>query len=165
MESAEQESALQRQAWMLRAIELATENVRSGAGGPFGAVVVREGVVLAEAANQVTATNDPTAHAEVVAIRLACRALSAFALAGCDIYCSCEPCPMCLSAIYWARMRTIYYGNTAEDAAAAGFDDARLYREFTTGRAGRAIACLPLLREQAAASFAAWASSPLRLPY
>ncbi len=160
-------AALQRarQTWMRRAIELATENVRSGAGGPFGAVIVRDGVVLGEGANLVTATNDPTAHAEVVAIRRACGVVGSFELSGCAIYCSCEPCPMCLSAIYWARMQVIYHGCTAEDAAAAGFDDARLYREFSTDRERRAIPCLPLLSEEAGASFAAWMASPLRLPY
>jgi tRNA(Arg) A34 adenosine deaminase TadA len=163
-EQIQQQSELQL-AWMRRAIELATENVRSGAGGPFGAVIVRDGVVLAEAANLVTATNDPTAHAEVVAIRQACASLGTFELTGATIYCSCEPCPMCLSAIYWARIDLIYHGSTAEDAAAVGFDDERLYREFATDRALRAIPCLPLLREEAGASFAAWATSPLRLPY
>jgi tRNA(Arg) A34 adenosine deaminase TadA len=150
---------------MRRAIELASENVRLGAGGPFGAVITREGVVLAEGANMVTATNDPTAHAEVVAIRRACAALQTFDLSGSTIYCSCEPCPMCLSAIYWARIETIYHGCNAEDAAAAGFDDARLYQEFATERAGRAIPCLPLLREEAGASFAAWMASPARVEY
>jgi len=162
---AEQGAACEPIPCMRRAIELASENVRSGAGGPFGAVIVRDGVVLAEAANMVTATNDPTAHAEVVAIRKACAALQSFDLAGCTIYCSCEPCPMCLSAIYWARIQTIYYGCTAEDAAAAGFDDARLYREFATERAARAIPCLPLLRDEAGASFAAWVASPVRVEY
>ena len=155
----------QRHAWMRRAIELATENVRSGAGGPFGAVIVREGMVLAEAANQVTASNDPTAHAEVVAIRRACQKLGSFVLADCEIYCSCEPCPMCLSAIYWARMLHIYHGSTAEDAAAVGFDDARLYLEFATEPGARAIPSRALLREEAGASFAAWAVSPLRCVY
>lgn len=154
-----------QQGWMRRAIELATENVRSGAGGPFGAVIVRGDVVLAEGANRVTATHDPTAHAEVVAIRKACLQLGTFELTGCAIYCSCEPCPMCLSAIYWARMAVIYHGNTAQDAAAVGFDDARLYREFETDRAHRAIPCLPMLREEAGVSFAAWAESPLSLRY
>jgi len=163
-EQVQQQTGLQL-AWMRRAIELATENVRSGAGGPFGAVIVRDGVVLAEAANLVTATNDPTAHAEVVAIRRACSSLGTFELGGCAIYCSCEPCPMCLSAIYWARMDVIYHGSTAEDAAAVGFDDARLYQEFGADRASRAIPCLPLLREEAGASFAALAVSPLRLHY
>jgi tRNA(Arg) A34 adenosine deaminase TadA len=160
-------AALQQaqQTWMRRAIELATENVRSGAGGPFGAVIVRDGVVLGEGANLVTATNDPTAHAEVVAIRRACGVVGSFELSGCAIYCSCEPCPMCLSAIYWARIQIIYHGSTAEDAAAAGFDDARLYRELSTDQERRAIPCLPLLREEAGASFRAWMESPLRLPY
>ncbi len=163
-EQVEQQAEL-RLVWMRRAIELATENVRTGAGGPFGAVIVRGGAVLAEGANMVTATLDPTAHAEVAAIRRACSTLGTFELGGCAIYCSCEPCPMCLGAIYWARLEVIYYGSTAEDAAAVGFDDARLYGEFAAERARRAIPCLPLLREEAGASFAAWAVSPMRLPY
>jgi len=116
--------------FMQQAIALAVENVTSGRGGPFGAVIVKDGKVVATGANQVTATNDPTAHAEVTAIRNACTSLAAFQLEGCDIYTSCEPCPMCLAAIYWARCRTIYYGCTAEDAAQAGFDDAFLYGEM-----------------------------------
>ncbi len=155
----------QQHVWMRRAIELATENVRSGAGGPFGAVIVRDGEVLAEAANMVTAAHDPTAHAEVVAIRRACGALGVFDLRGAAIYCSCEPCPMCLAAIYWARIDAIYHGSTAEDAAAAGFDDARFYRELAAGRASRSVPCRELLREEAGASFAAWAASPARVDY
>ncbi len=165
----EQESKPEQQAsstvWMRRAISLASENVRSAAGGPFGAVIVRDGMVVGEGANQVTATHDPTAHAEVVAIRQACRALGTFVLGGCEIYCSCEPCPMCLAAIYWARIAVIYYGSTAEDAATVGFDDARLYQELAIGREHRSIPCLPLLREEAGASFRAWAVSPLRTEY
>src|SRR5579875_2128520 len=106
--------------FMQQAIRLATENVTSGRGGPFGAVVVKDGKVVATGANQVTASNDPTAHAEIVAIRNACAALGTFQLTDCDVYTSCEPCPMCLAALYWSRCRTIYYGNTAEDAAKIG---------------------------------------------
>ena len=114
---------------MQQAIALATENVVSGHGGPFGAVIVRDGEVIATGVNLVTATNDPTAHAEVVAIRAACKALGSFSFKGCDVYTSCEPCPMCLAALYWARCDAIFYGNTAADAAAAGFDDSFLYDE------------------------------------
>ena len=151
--------------WMRRAIELATANVLTGAGGPFGAVIVQDGHLLAEGANEVTATSDPTAHAEVVTIRRACRAMDSFRLTGCTIYCSCEPCSMCLAAIYWAHISVIYHGSTADDAAAAGFDDARFYRELAAEPGKRSIPCRPLLREEAAASFAAWIVSPLRLTY
>ena len=153
------------QHWMRRAIGLATANVLTGVGGPFGAVIVQDGRLLAEGANEVTATSDPTAHAEVVAIRRACRALGSFRLAGCAIYCSCEPCPMCLAAIYWAHISVIYHGSTAEDAAAAGFDDARFYRELAAEPSRRAILSRPLLREEAAASFVAWSASPLSVAY
>lgn len=152
--------------FLRRAIELATENVVSGAGGPFGAVVVREGRIVAEAANSVTATNDPTAHAEVNAIRAAARALGSFTLAGCTLYTSCEPCPMCLAAAWWARMEAVYYGASAEDAARAGFDDALLYRELRKNAAERQL--LPatqLLSEEAWASFAAWMASAQKIAY
>src|SRR5580658_2007134 len=116
--------------YMRRAVELAKQNVLAGTGGPFAALIVREGQVIAEAANSVTTTNDPTAHGEVNAIRKACTALGTFSLAGCEIYSSCEPCPMCLAAIYWARLGAIYYGCGQQDGAKAGFDDAFLYEEF-----------------------------------
>src|ERR1700727_398553 len=116
--------------FMEKAIALATENVISGRGGPFGAVIVRYGNIVATGANLVTATNDPTAHGEIVAIRNACMALASFQLSGCQIYTSCEPCPMCLAAIYWARCNAIFYGNSAADAAAAGFHDAFLHEEI-----------------------------------
>src|SRR3984885_5062439 len=116
--------------FMQQAIALAVENVTSGQGGPFGAVIVKDGKVIATGVNKVTATNDPTAHAEVTAIRSACEMLGTFQLDGCDVYTSCEPCPMCLAAIYWARCRAIYFGNTAADAAKVGFDDSFLYDEM-----------------------------------
>ena len=115
---------------MARALALALENVRSGRGGPFGAVVVKDGEIIAEGMNCVTTTNDPTAHAEMVAIREACRKLQSFELPGCEIYSSCEPCPMCLGAIYWARPARVYFANSAADAAQAGFDDAYIYQEL-----------------------------------
>ena len=116
--------------FMEKAIALATENVVSGHGGPFGSVIVRDGEIVATGSNLVTAINDPTAHGEIVAIRNACTALRDFRLNGCHIYTNCEPCPMCLAAIYWARCRSIYFGNTAQDAAEAGFDDSFLYTEI-----------------------------------
>ncbi|HET7103681.1 MAG TPA: nucleoside deaminase, partial [Terracidiphilus sp.] len=116
--------------FLRRAILLATENVTSGRGGPFGTVIVRDGVIVGEGVNTVTATHDPTAHGEVNAIRAACKALGTFTLAGCQLYSSCEPCPMCLSASYWARLDAVYYGASAADAARAGFDDEFLYGEL-----------------------------------
>src|SRR5215467_6929352 len=118
------------QSFMARAIELSIENVRSDRGGPFGAVIVKDGSIIAEGTNQVTSTHDPTAHAEVIAIRQACRNLSVFQLYRCEIYTSCEPCPMCLGAIYWAHLSRIYFANTAADAAEIGFDDSILYSEL-----------------------------------
>ncbi|MEO6804201.1 MAG: nucleoside deaminase [Granulicella sp.] len=151
--------------FMRQAIELATENVVSGRGGPFGAVIVHEGKVLATGANQVTSTNDPTAHAEVVAIRNACTTLAAFQLRGCQIYTSCEPCPMCLAAIYWAHCDAIFYGNTANDAAEAGFDDRMLYEEMTRPHAARRTTISMLLHDEALSSFAAWKALPIRIVY
>src|SRR6202049_4552141 len=116
--------------FMARAIQLSMDNVRSGRGGPFGAVVVKDGAIVAEGVNQVTSTNDPTAHAEVVAIREACKKLGAFDLEGCEIYSSCEPCPMCLGAIYWVRLSRVYFANSAADAPKIGFDDSLIYREI-----------------------------------
>src|SRR5579884_3260944 len=126
-------------AFMAQAIELAIQNVRSGRGGPFGALVVKDGRIIGSGANCVTSRNDPTAHAEVLAIREACAKIGAFTLEGCDIYTTCEPCPMCLGAIYWARLRQVYFGALASDAAAAGFDDAFIYREIAVSPAERKI--------------------------
>jgi len=151
--------------FMQQAIALATENVVSGRGGPFGAVIVRDGKVVATGANQVTATNDPTAHAEVVAIRNACTALATFQLDGCQIYTSCEPCPMCLAAIYWAHCDVIFYGNTAADAAETGFDDGMLYEEMTRPHPERKTPILRLLQEEAISSFAAWKVHTTRIDY
>jgi guanine deaminase len=151
--------------FMRQAISLATENVRSGRGGPFGAVIVRDGQVVATGVNLVTSTNDPTAHAEVTAIRNACRELSTFQLDGCTIYTSCEPCPMCLAAIYWARCKAIYYGNNAADAAKAGFDDAFLYDEMKKPLAARAIPIEGLLCDEAWESFAAWQQAGHKIEY
>ncbi len=150
---------------MQQAIALATENVRSGRGGPFGAVVVKDGKVIATGANQVTATNDPTAHAEVTAIRNACQALGTFQLDGCEVYTSCEPCPMCLAALYWSRCAAIYYGNNATDAARVGFDDSFLYEEVRKPLAQRTIPIVQVAAEQAWESFAEWERSPFKVRY
>ena len=150
---------------MRRAIALALENVSSGRGGPFGAVVVREGAIIAEGTNLVTFSNDPSAHAEMVAVRAACRALASFQLAGCEIYSSCEPCPMCLGVIYWARPDKVFFGVTAEDAAAIGFDDSFIYRELQLPRSGRSIPMVQMMREDALAAFRAWQAKPDKVPY
>jgi tRNA(Arg) A34 adenosine deaminase TadA len=150
---------------MARAIELSIENVRSGQGGPFGAVVVKDGGIIAEGVNQVTATNDPTAHAEVLAIRQACRKLGVFELKTCDLYTSCEPCPMCLGAIYWARLAHVYFGSFAADASRAGFDDSFIYREIAQPHAERGIPMIQIMREEALASFRAWEEKPNKIPY
>jgi len=152
-------------AFMARAIQLSLDNVRSGSGGPFGAVIVKEGVVVAEAANQVTATNDPTAHAEVLAIRQACQRFRFFELRGCDLYSSCEPCPMCLGAIYWARIGKVYFGNLAADAAKIGFDDSAIYEEITQPHAQREIPMIQLMREEALAAFRMWEQNPGKIRY
>ena len=142
--------------FMRRAIALALENVRSGRGGPFAALIIHENRIIAEGTNRVTSTNDPTAHAEVVAIREACRILGDFQLRGCDLYTTCEPCPMCLGAIYWARPARIFYAANACDAAAAGFDDAFIYDELKVPPAARRISMTQILREDSLAIFSAW---------
>jgi tRNA(Arg) A34 adenosine deaminase TadA len=151
--------------FMQRAIALAVENVTSGRGGPFGAVIVKDGKVIATGVNQVTETNDPTAHAEVTAIRRACEVLGTFQMEGCDVYSSCEPCPMCLAAIYWARCRTIYFGNTAADAAKVGFDDSFLYDEMKKPLNERRIPMVQMLPDEAWASFAAWRDAATKILY
>jgi tRNA(Arg) A34 adenosine deaminase TadA len=151
--------------FLRRAIALATENVLAAKGGPFGAVIVRDGRIVGEGANSVTATSDPTAHAEVNAIRDACRALGTFVLAGCQLYTSCEPCPMCLSAIYWARISHIYYANDRHDAARIGFRDDFLYREISLPLAQRAVPTQPLLREEGKAAFDEWHRKPDKIEY
>ncbi len=151
--------------FMQMAIELATGNVTSGAGGPFGAVIVRDGVVVATGANQVTATNDPTAHAEITAIRNACRELKTFELKGTEIYSSCEPCPMCLAAILWARCDRLYFGNTAADAKAAGFDDSYFYEQVRCSVNERALPAENMMRAEALKSFEAWREFIGRVKY
>jgi guanine deaminase len=151
--------------FMARAIRLAIENVRAGRGGPFAALVVKDGKILAEGTNRVTSTNDPTAHAEVLGIREACRKLGHFELTGCEIYATCEPCPMCLGAIYWARPARIYFANSAADAAKIGFDDSLIYREISRPIAKRRIPMIRLMREEALEAFRAWESQKNRIPY
>ncbi len=151
--------------FMARAIALSLENVRTGAGGPFAAVVVKDGEIIAEGANAVTTTNDPTAHAEVVAIREACRKLKSFDLSGCEIYTSCEPCPMCLGAIYWARPARVYFANSAADAAQAGFDDAFIYQEIGRPHPERAIPMIQLAQDGALAAFRVWQEKEDRIRY
>ncbi len=151
--------------FMARAIQLSIDNVLSGQGGPFGAVVVKNGSIVAEGINRVTLTNDPTAHAEVVAIREACVKLGVFELKDCEIYTSCEPCPMCLGAIYWARLARIYFGNLAADASRIGFDDSFIYHEFTQPFPQRSIPMAQMMHEQALAAFRAWQEKPNKISY
>lgn len=151
--------------FMATAISLATENVVSGRGGPFGAVVVRGGEVVATGINQVTTSNDPTAHAEVVAIRNACKVLGSFKLDDCVVYTSCEPCPMCLAAIYWARCKAVFYGNSAADAAKIGFDDQLFYEELKRSNADRELPMMQWMSQEAWESFSAWEKSPMRIEY
>lgn len=152
-------------AFMRRAIELSRQGMRRGDGGPFGAVVVRDGRVVGEGWNRVVGTNDPTAHGEIVAIRDACRALGTFSLAGCDLYTSSEPCPMCLSAIYWARLARVVYGNTVADAAAVGFDDTLILGELGKPPAVRLIPATRLLAEEAIEVFREFAADPSHVRY
>ncbi len=151
--------------FMQRAIELSRINMQSNQGGPFGAVIVRDGKIVGEGWNKVTSANDPTAHAEVEAIRDACKKLSTFELRDCEIYTSCEPCPMCLAAIYWARIDLIFYGNTREDAASIKFDDDFLYQEIVKPMAQRTIPIKPLMRDEALQVFKEWADKLDRTPY
>ena len=153
------------ESFMAEAIRLSIQSVREGQGGPFGAVVVRDGVIIGTGANQVTSVNDPTAHAEIVAIRAACAALGTFQLNGCVIYTSCEPCPMCLGAIYWARPDAVYYANTQEDAAAIGFDDAFLYHELSLPAAERKLPLRQMMRDEALIAFGEWAAKTDRIRY
>ena len=150
---------------MRRAIALALENVRSARGGPFAAVVAKDGKILGEGANSVTATNDPTAHAEIVAIRAACHALGTFQLTGCELYTTCEPCPMCLGAIYWARPARVFYAGISADAADAGFDDTFIYKELQRPPESRRIPMIPLMRDEALAIFSAWKQQPNKTQY
>ena len=150
---------------MSRVIELSRESMDSLNGGPFAALVVRGSEIISEGTNSVTVWNDPTAHAEVVAIRRACSALKTFQLSGCDIYSSCEPCPMCLGAIYWARPRAVYFAGDRTDAARAGFDDAFIYDELPVPAYARKIPMVQMMREQAAKVLAEWTTKPDKKKY
>lgn len=154
-----------QKAFMRRAIALSRQKMEENCGGPFGAVIVKDGKVVAEGWNQVTSSNDPTAHAEVTAIRNACKALGTFILEGCDIYTSCEPCPMCLSSIYWARLDNIYYANTRQDAAAIGFDDDFLYKEVPLPIEKRSKRTERLLAAEALEVFDAWEKKSDKIRY
>jgi tRNA(Arg) A34 adenosine deaminase TadA len=151
--------------FMRHAVRLSAERMREGAGGPFGAVIVKNGAVIAEGWNRVTSTNDPTAHAEVTAIRRACETLGTFSLQGCEIYTSCEPCPMCLAAIYWARIERIFYANSREDAASIGFDDEHIYGEVSKPIGDRVIPTVRLPLPEAHAVFAEWRAKPDKVTY
>lgn len=151
--------------FMQEAINLSVSNVEDGRGGPFGAVVVKEGKIIARGVNQVTSSNDPTAHAEVVAIRNACAALNAFQLDGCEIYTSCEPCPMCLGAIYWARPDKLFYANSKEDASAINFDDQFIYEEMAKPINERKLFTKQLMREEALQAFKKWSESTIKTDY
>ena len=150
---------------MRAAIRISIQKMRRNFGGPFGAVVVRKGKIVGRGWNQVTSTNDPTAHAEICAIRDACRRLRTFQLNDCDLYTSCEPCPMCLSAIYWARLRRVCYGNTRKDAARIGFDDDFIYQEVAAPISRRKIPMKQLLHQEALAAFAEWKTKTDKIPY
>jgi len=154
-----------RDSFMREAARLAHDNIVAGRGGPFGAVIVRHGEVIGRGTNLVTSTNDPTAHAEVTAIRDACRRLGTFSLTGCEIYTSCEPCPMCLAAIYWARLDQIFYANTRSDAARIGFDDDLIYREVGLAHEHRSTPIHPLACEEARATFKLWTEKTDKVPY
>ena len=150
--------------FMAMAIDAASQSAMNG-GGPFGAVIVKDGRVAAVAANSVTRDNDPTAHAEVNAIREACRVLGTFDLSGCILYTSCEPCPMCLGAIYWAHIDCIFQGGTRKDAAEAGFDDAFIYDEISVPAEERTISTIPMMRDESLAPFRIWSSNETKKEY
>lgn len=151
--------------FMHEAIRLSLEKMREGCGGPFGAVVVKDGRILSRGWNRVTTSNDPTAHAEVVAIREACAALNSFSLQGCELYASCEPCPMCLGAIYWSRVDRLFFAASRQDAASAGFDDALIYEEIPRPFGERRLPTTQMLRDEAAAAFQEWLSRTDRVRY
>jgi guanine deaminase len=155
----------QQEAFMREAIALSLSNIKTCKGGPFGAVIVKNGEIIARGANNVTSTNDPTAHAEVVAIRKACERLQTFQLTGCEIYASCEPCPMCLGAIYWARLDKLYYANTKTDAAAINFDDKFIYEELEKPLEQRTLFTRQLLRDEALEAFKKWSQTDEKIEY
>ena len=155
----------EKEGFMREAIRLSIENMRAGNGGPFGAVVVKDGKIIARGFNQVTSSNDPTAHAEVVAIREACKVLNSFQLDDCEIYTSCEPCPMCLGAIYWARPSKMYYANTKKDAASIGFDDQFIYEELELTLDKRQLSAEQLLQDEAIVAFKEWEEKINKIVY
>ena len=155
----------QHKKFMREAIRLSMENVQSGNGGPFGTVIVKNGKIIATGVNEVTKSNDPTAHAEMIAIRNACEKLNSFQLDGCDIYCSCEPCPMCLGAIYWARPKSIYFANSKKDAAEINFDDNFIYQEIKLPIHERKLTITQLLRDEAQSVFLQWQESENKIEY
>ena len=150
---------------MARAIRLSVENVRKAKGGPFAALIVKDNKVIGTGTNLVTATNDPTAHAEIVAIRRACKKLQSFQLIGCEVFATCEPCPMCMAALYWARPSRIYFAGTREDASRAGFDDAYIYQQIVLPFPERSIPLEQLMRKQALAAFELWAKQNDKIVY
>lgn len=156
---------MEHEKFMREAIRLSIEKMQAGEGGPFGCVIVKDGEIVGRGWNKVTSTNDPTAHAEVSAIRDACKNLGNFQLDGCIVYTSCEPCPMCLGALYWARPAKIYYGNTKNDAADIGFDDSFIYEELALPMDQRKLPVIPLLRNEALAAFKAWAEKSDKTEY
>ncbi len=164
MQDAPQKPDEPRNAWMREAIRLSMESVETG-GGPFGAIVVRNGSIISRGENRVTTANDPTAHAEIVAIREACHTLGSFSLTGCELFTSCEPCPMCLGAILWSRLDRVWYANTRDDAAAIGFDDSAFYDEFTKPIDARRIPMSQLLQDEAQSAFVVWQQSDVKTPY
>ncbi|MDD4086123.1 MAG: nucleoside deaminase [Bacteroidales bacterium] len=156
---------MNRDKFMQMAIDLAASNLLTGKGGPFGAVIVKNGEVVGKGSNEVTSTNDPTAHAEVVAIRDACKNLNSYQLEDCEVYASCEPCPMCLGAIYWSRVKKLYFAATREDAANAGFDDSYIYNQVPLKPEKRDIGSVQLMRPQAVKVFEKWIESEQKIPY
>lgn len=154
-----------REDYMEMTLNMAVDNVRSGHGGPFAALIVKDGVIVGQGTNLVTSSNDPSAHAEIVAIRAACRRLETFHLRGCSLYASCEPCPMCLGAVYWARIGEVYYAATRSDAKEAGFDDEHIYEELTRAPQERSIAMARLHSEASGRPFEAWIAEERRTSY
>ena len=150
--------------FMSRAIELSIENVHKG-GGPFGSLIVKDNKIISEGFNKVTSTNDPTAHGEIVAIRNSCKILSSFSLKGCDLYTSCEPCPMCMSAIYWAKIDSVYYANTRNDAKKIDFDDSLIYEQLTKNIKERKIRMIQLMRNEALKAFELWDKKTDKIKY
>lgn len=159
------ENDTEHKEFMKMAIAFSVENVTENIGGPFGAVIVKDGKLISGSGNKVTSSNDPTAHAEVSAIRLACQQLNTFDLSGCVVYTSCEPCPMCLGAIYWAKIDTIYYANTKADAENIGFSDKFIYDELEKPMEKRSLPVVQMMRDEALQAFRLWETSPMRIDY